>query len=430
MPPKKGNEPSKKTLEREKKQAIEDKTFGLKNKSKSKRVQHYVETVQKQMSQKYQVPPKQTQSQAEQANRKKEEERRAQMVALLRSTLKQPPVPPGGNPKDYLCVFFANGVCDKGDKCKYSHDLSAKPKADAKVASPDEQPLDEEAKVTMISEAMGPLDIYREMRDQILEYNARQAAHKLGKPYEEVLEEYRARDRAKAATQNRSDKICNHFLMACKRKEIGWGFKCPNEEKSGYCQYRHCLPEGFEFAEEKKPTRQEDSDLDNEQLEDEIERKRSLITSGTPVTAETFQKWKEDRERRKKEAQAAKLEEAERAARQKGQFEKWFGLSGRAMFESNPEWLSTAEADMAAPTDPGADSWLRDREDLKRANGEVEDDDGEETGEEESRGVKAEPTEPPGAGAETVADPAGAVAAESAEPAQQAGLAGAAAESA
>lgn len=36
---KKGNEPSKKTQEKEKAKIVDDKTFGLKNKNKSKTVQ-------------------------------------------------------------------------------------------------------------------------------------------------------------------------------------------------------------------------------------------------------------------------------------------------------------------------------------------------------------------------------------------------------
>eukprot|EP00834_Sanchytrium_tribonematis_P005400 NODE_324_length_9702_cov_1.027491.p3 type:complete len:305 gc:universal NODE_324_length_9702_cov_1.027491:6294-5380(-) len=47
MPPKKTNTSSK-TVEKQKKQVIEDKTFGLKNKNKSKKVQEYVNTVKKQ----------------------------------------------------------------------------------------------------------------------------------------------------------------------------------------------------------------------------------------------------------------------------------------------------------------------------------------------------------------------------------------------
>lgn len=49
MPPKK----SKKNVEKEKQKSVEDKTFGLKNKKNSKKVQKYVETVKKQVNHKY-----------------------------------------------------------------------------------------------------------------------------------------------------------------------------------------------------------------------------------------------------------------------------------------------------------------------------------------------------------------------------------------
>ena len=51
MPPKKkggGNQPSNKTVEKQKQKVVEDKTFGLKNKNKSTKVQKYVQQVQKQ----------------------------------------------------------------------------------------------------------------------------------------------------------------------------------------------------------------------------------------------------------------------------------------------------------------------------------------------------------------------------------------------
>lgn len=55
MPPK-----NKKKAEEQKKKIIEDKTFGLKNKKKSKKVQNYVETVKKQATQKVEGPRKRT----------------------------------------------------------------------------------------------------------------------------------------------------------------------------------------------------------------------------------------------------------------------------------------------------------------------------------------------------------------------------------
>lgn len=34
------------------------------------------------------------------------------------------------DPKSILCVFFKQGMCTKGDKCKWSHDLEIERKAE------------------------------------------------------------------------------------------------------------------------------------------------------------------------------------------------------------------------------------------------------------------------------------------------------------
>ena len=34
----------------------------------------------------------------------------------------------GADPKSVLCVFFKQGLCSKGDKCKFSHDLAVERK--------------------------------------------------------------------------------------------------------------------------------------------------------------------------------------------------------------------------------------------------------------------------------------------------------------
>jgi len=36
------------------------------------------------------------------------------------------------DPKSVLCVFFKQGMCQKGDKCKFSHDLEIERKAEKK----------------------------------------------------------------------------------------------------------------------------------------------------------------------------------------------------------------------------------------------------------------------------------------------------------
>lgn len=50
MPPK--DKPSKKAVEKEKQRIVEDKTFGLKNKNKSKKVEKYIKSVQSQVANK------------------------------------------------------------------------------------------------------------------------------------------------------------------------------------------------------------------------------------------------------------------------------------------------------------------------------------------------------------------------------------------
>lgn len=42
----------------------------------------------------------------------------------------QPKVPFGVDPKTILCVFYKNGVCEKGNKCKFSHDKEVDRKVD------------------------------------------------------------------------------------------------------------------------------------------------------------------------------------------------------------------------------------------------------------------------------------------------------------
>ena len=45
------------------------------------------------------------------------------MNQLFKPAITQPKLAPGVDPKSVLCAFFKNGTCQKGDKCKFSHDL-------------------------------------------------------------------------------------------------------------------------------------------------------------------------------------------------------------------------------------------------------------------------------------------------------------------
>lgn len=39
-------------------------------------------------------------------------------------------LPSGADPKSVVCAFFKQGQCTKGDKCKFSHDLSLERKGE------------------------------------------------------------------------------------------------------------------------------------------------------------------------------------------------------------------------------------------------------------------------------------------------------------
>ena len=50
----------------------------------------------------------------------------------------------GGDPKSVLCAFFVQGTCQKGTKCKFSHDLTLANKSEKKSLYTDQRDGDEE----------------------------------------------------------------------------------------------------------------------------------------------------------------------------------------------------------------------------------------------------------------------------------------------
>jgi hypothetical protein len=60
-----------------------------------------------------------------------EEKRKKEEAALLKPVLTQK-IPFGVDPKSVLCVYFKAGHCEKGTKCKFSHDLDVARKVEKK----------------------------------------------------------------------------------------------------------------------------------------------------------------------------------------------------------------------------------------------------------------------------------------------------------
>lgn len=86
---------------------VEDKTFGLKNKNKSKKVQQYVQSVKKQADHNadQRLAAKGAGSEearkAEEAKRFKQEQAKMEkeLALLFKQSVKQPPLQPGVDPK-------------------------------------------------------------------------------------------------------------------------------------------------------------------------------------------------------------------------------------------------------------------------------------------------------------------------------------------
>jgi hypothetical protein len=110
MPPKKGGGgTSKKAEQKKKEKLIEDKTFGLKNKNKSKNVQKYITEVTKQVK----GGTTRQDRMKEQQLKKKNKEAEEALKSLFLQAIVQPKVPPGVDPKSVVCEFFRHNACSK-----------------------------------------------------------------------------------------------------------------------------------------------------------------------------------------------------------------------------------------------------------------------------------------------------------------------------
>ena len=77
--------------------------------------------------------PEQKRKEAEKAQREKEKaasEQAKREAADLFKPVQVQKVPFGVDPKTVLCIFFKQGNCEKGRKCKFSHDLAVERKGE------------------------------------------------------------------------------------------------------------------------------------------------------------------------------------------------------------------------------------------------------------------------------------------------------------
>lgn len=134
--------------------------------------------------------------------------------------------------KATLCPYFKAGVCEKGKKCKFSHDITIE----------DQRTL--------------AIDLYSDPRA------------KTGKvPVDTII-------------------TCRDFLAAVEKNLYGFNWVCPNNGDG--CQYMHRLPQGYVLNRDQGEQSEEEDD--EMTLEEKIEEERANLNHAecTPVTLESF----------------------------------------------------------------------------------------------------------------------------------------------
>lgn len=285
MPPKKGAAKAAKGADKSRQQAkakaLEDKTFGLKNKSKSAKVQGYVQQLQASSA----ANSQRNNTESKKDKKKAEADQQKELDALFAVAIKQPKVPAGVDPKSIVCEYFRAGQCQKGFKCKFSHDLAVERKG-------------------------GKIDLFTDTRQDEDEGMEEWDQEQL----EKVVKQKHA-----AEQSNKTDIICKFFLDAVEKKQYGWFWQCPNGGKD--CKYRHALPPGYVLKSQMKALLEEEA-KNAKSIEEEIEEERRKVDAKTPITQTVFADW----HNKKKEA-ARKIQEDVLAERKKKGI-----LSGREIF--------------------------------------------------------------------------------------------------
>lgn len=192
---------------------VEDRTFGMKNK-KGAQAQKQIQQMQKNLS--AGGTPEEKKKAAEKAQREKEkkaaEDAKRETDLLLNKPTQVQKVPFGVDPKTVVCIFYKKGNCEKGRKCKFSHDTALDRKTDKKGLYTDKREDEEEKKKAETSADWNE----EELRKVVLSKKGNQ--------------------------RTTTDKVCKYFISAIEDGKYGWFWICPNGGDK--CMYRHALPPG------------------------------------------------------------------------------------------------------------------------------------------------------------------------------------------
>ncbi|KAI3362808.1 hypothetical protein L3Q82_001858 [Scortum barcoo] len=284
----------------------QDKTFGLKNKKGAKQ-QKFIKNVTQQVKYGQQSARQAAQADAEKSTKKGDKKKELEELnELFKPVVAAQKVSKGVDPKSVLCAFFKQGQCTKGDKCKFSHDLSMERKCEKR-------------------------SVYVDERDEELEKDTMENWDE--KKLEEVVnKKHGEAEKKKAKTQI----VCKYFLDAIENNKYGWFWVCPGGGDN--CMYRHALPPGFVLKKDKKKEEKEEEIS----LEELIENERAALGPDvTRITLETFLAWKKRKRQEKVDKARAEME------KKKADFKagKSLVVSGREVFEFRPELVDDDDAE-------------------------------------------------------------------------------------
>ncbi|KAL9089398.1 MAG: hypothetical protein Q9165_005719 [Trypethelium subeluteriae] len=268
-----------------------DKSFGMKNK-KGGAAQKQIKQMQASASSNKTADQKRKEAEKVQREKDKKaaEEARKETADLFKPVQTQK-VPFGVDPKTVLCQFHKKGACEKGKKCKFSHDLAIERKSEKKSLYTDTREDD--------NEDGGENDKKKDTMEDWDEEKLRSV----------VLSKY-------GNPKTTTDKVCKFFIDAVENQKYGWFWTCPNGGDK--CMYQHKLPPGFVLKTKEQRAIEkalaDKSPINNLTLEDFLESERSKLFGNrnlTPVNPETFAKWKQERlDKKAAEEQAKQQKEA------------------------------------------------------------------------------------------------------------------------